>query len=71
MACTGTSLLGDNLSDASLTAVTSECRRRLQNAEGCHDIKAPNKSFWKSETGEILATYAKNSFHMVKISSLR
>lgn len=73
MACTGTSLplplLSDNRSDVLPIAVAPhcQCRRWLQSAEGCHNIKAPNNGFAKSEIGKVLATCAKNSFHIPNI----
>jgi hypothetical protein len=70
MACKGTSLplplLSDNLNDVSPIAVTSQ-GQWLESAQCCHNIKAPTNSFWQPETGEILATYAKNSSHILKI----
>jgi hypothetical protein len=73
MACTGTflplPLLTDNLNDVLAIAVASQCqcRRWLQSAEGCHNIKAPTNGFGQSEIREILATCEKNSFHILKI----
>lgn len=73
IACTETTLplplLTDNLSDVLLIAVgfQCQCRRWLENAEGCHNIKAPNNGFGQSKMGEILATCGKNSFHILKI----
>jgi hypothetical protein len=73
MVCTGTSLplplLSLNLSDVSAIAVASQCqcRRWLQSAVGCHNIKGPTNGFGQSEIGEALVTCAKNSFHISNI----
>lgn len=62
-------LCTDNLSDALPIAVATQCqcRRWLQSAEGCHNTKAPTNGFGQSEIREVLATCAKNSFHILKI----